>query len=76
MLNLKEVVKLAVGPFSIDKILEGIDNFLDGNDFLVSFLDGLVDDSVRALSNFIGDFELPVDLIFKLFCLFHCYKLN
>ena len=64
MFKLKEVVELSVGPFSVDEVLESIDNFFDGDYFMIFFMCGFVDDAVGAFADLGLYLIFPIDLIF------------
>lgn len=71
MIKLEEIVEFSIGALGIDEVLEGIDDLFDGYKQATSFVACLVDYSIRTFSCFLQDFVFPVDLIIKLFRLFH-----
>lgn len=71
MFKLQKVVKLAIGSFGVDEVLEGIDYFFDGDNLFIFFMLRFVDDSVCSFTNFVDYFIVFIDLVFKFFSLFH-----
>ena len=76
MLHLQKIIKFSVGAFGVNQILEGVDDFLYGYDKFAFFVDSFVDDTISALADFFLHLIVSIDVIFKLFWLFHSeYKI-
>jgi hypothetical protein len=71
VVELEQVVELAVGAFGVDEVLKGVDDLLDGDYPPRPLMATAENHPVSALADLVLDLVILVDLVVELLRLFH-----